>query len=156
MWSGWKCVTTMVSTLAGSMPAFFQTSFLVMLPAVGASCAPVPELNSTSLPLVRIAVTVKGIGTCASVRPPALSAALVSSSVAFLMNFSSCAFSQMPSYIWMTSMSPTLNLTTSWAAFCANAGVKNSSGPSSPNAAPAAAVEITKPRREMLCMSATP
>ena len=58
----------------------------------------------------------------------------------------------MPSYIWMTSISPTLNLATSWAAFCANAGVRNSSGPSSPKAAPAAAAEITKPRREMLCM----
>ena len=143
---------TMLSTLAGSMPAAFHMSFLVMRPAVGASWAPVPESNSTSLPLVRMAVTVKVIGTCASVSPPAFSAAFTSSSEAFLTKAGSCAFSQTPSYIWMTSMSPTLNLTKPLSAFCASAGVRNSSGPSRPKAAAAAVAEITKPRREILCM----
>ena len=152
MWSPWKCVMMMVSTLAGSMPAAFHTSFLVIRPAVGASWAPVPESNSTSLPLVRMAVTVNVIGTCASVSPPAFSAAFTSSSEAFLTKPGSCAFSQTPSYIWMTSTSPTLNLTKPLSAFCANAGVRNSSGPSRPKAAAAAVAEITKPRREMLCM----
>ena len=44
---------TMLVTSAGSMPAACQRLFLVMLPAVGASWAPVPESISTSPPLVR-------------------------------------------------------------------------------------------------------
>ena len=117
-----------------------------MRPAVGASCAPVPESNSTSLPLDLIAVTVKGIGTCASVRPAAFSAALVSSSVAFLMNFSVVRL--LPDAVVHLDDLDVADLEFDdvlVAAFCANAGVKNSSGPSRPNAAPAAAAEITKP-----------
>src|SRR5215510_6690606 len=49
-------------------------------------------------------------------------------------------------------MLPTLNLTKPLSAFWANAGVRNSSGPSRPNAAAAVAADMTKPRREMLCM----
>src|SRR5581483_2966185 len=92
MWSGWKWVMTMVVTFSGSIPAFFQISFLTMLPAVGATWAPVPESNSTRLPPDLIAVTVNGMGTCSSVRPAAFSAALTSSSEAFLTKPGSCGF----------------------------------------------------------------
>ena len=51
MWSGWKCVTMMVLTFAGSMPAAFIRSFLPIRPAAGATCPPVPASNITYLSL---------------------------------------------------------------------------------------------------------
>src|SRR5262249_755488 len=85
-------------------------------------------------------------------------AALTSSSEAFLMNPGSCALSQTPSYIWMTSTSPTLNFATSAPGdgCCAKPLPTNSNGPLRPKPPPAPPPQITKPRREMLCIATIP
>ena len=54
------------------------------LPTVGGPLPPKPVSNSTTLPPVRIAVTVKGLSNLSGPIPPAVSAFLTSSIEAFL------------------------------------------------------------------------
>ncbi len=86
----------MVFTSFGAMPA--AAMLCIARPAFGPPvCPPVAESISTT-PLGDLtAMMVKGTVTKASVRPPAFSAALVCSTLAPLMKFSSCAFSHTPS-----------------------------------------------------------
>src|ERR1043166_8078288 len=140
----------MVFTSLGSSPA--AAMLCANRPALGPPAwpPPVPESISTSRPAVLTARMVNGIGTKASVSPAALSSALVCSTLAPLMKFSSCGFSQTPSKSEITSMSPT------WfflkpgpgGTVCACAAPMKASGLSRANAAKAPAAPTTRSRRE--------
>jgi hypothetical protein len=147
-----EVVTTMVSTLAGSMPAFPDV-ILGDVAGRGSQLRAGAGVEQHELALGPDAVTVKGIGTCASVRPPAWSAAW-SHRRRVLDELLIVRLSQMPSYL-MTSMSPTLNLATSWTAFAQRRREELQRSVEAERGT-AAAVEITKPRREILCMSPPP
>ena len=86
----------MVVILAGSMPAAFMLPG--RLTAVGCHW-PTPEPESTMMNLSPTfkTITVRGIGMYSVVIPALASAALVSSTLAFLMNAGSCGFFQIPS-----------------------------------------------------------
>ncbi len=86
------------------------------LPTVAGPLPPKPVSNSTTLPPVRIAVTVKGLSILSGPMPAAVSAFLTSSSEAFFTMPSVTARSMLPSCRLKTSMSPTLYLRLSAAA----------------------------------------
>src|SRR2546423_925412 len=118
------------------------------LPTVGGPLAPKPVSNRTTLPPVRIAVTVKGLSILSGPMPAAVSAFLTSSSETFLTMASVTVRSTEPSCRLNTSMSPTLYFRLS-AARCACAAPINDTGPLRPKTSAAAVLPRTRSRREI-------
>ena len=61
MGSGWKCEITMASTVFGSMPA--EARLVASVPAVGATCPPVPVSSRMSFEPVLISNVVNGVAS---------------------------------------------------------------------------------------------